>query len=259
MRLHINIDHIATLRNQRDTAYPDLVEAARICMAAGADGITVHLREDRRHIRDADVWALRAEHKGLLNLEMAATDQMAAIAAEVKPDVVTLVPEKREERTTEGGLDVIKTRAAVLKVAEVCRQAGIKLSLFIEADEAQVRASKEVGAAQVEFHTGHYCEAPLAERKELLLELEKAAELAESLGLEVAAGHGLNVENVGPIAAISGIRELNIGHSVICAAVMVGLGPAVQELRGSVEMGRPTSVPAEPMHLIAESAALRGQ
>lgn len=259
MRLHINIDHVATLRNQRDTSYPDLVEAARVCMAAGADGITVHLREDRRHIRDADVWALRERHEGLLNLEMAATAEMAAIAAEVRPDVVTLVPEKREERTTEGGLDVDKMQEAVRKVAEVCQKAGIKLSLFIEPDLDQVRASKELGASQVEFHTGHYCEAPPEERRQLLAELEGAVELAESLGLEVAAGHGLNVENVGPIAAISGIRELNIGHSVVCSAVMIGLGAAVQELRAVVESGRPTSVPALPMHLIAESAASRGK
>lgn len=258
MRLHINIDHVATLRNQRDTSYPDLVEAARVCMAAGADGITVHLREDRRHIRDADVWALRERHEGILNLEMAATDEMAAIAVEVRPDVVTLVPEKREERTTEGGLDVVKTSEAVKKVAEVCQKAGIKLSLFIEPVEQQVRASKDLGASQVEFHTGHYCEAPEERRMQLVLELENAVELAESLGLEVAAGHGLNVENVGPIAAIEGIRELNIGHSVVCAAVLVGLGPAVQELRGVVESGRRTTVPDEPTHLIAESAAARG-
>lgn len=259
MRLHINIDHVATLRNQRDTPYPDLVEAARLCMAAGADGITIHLREDRRHIRDADVWALRKSHRGLLNLEMAATAEMAAIAAEVKPEVVTLVPEKREERTTEGGLDVDKTRDAVKTVATVCQEAGIKLSLFIEPVPEQVRASKELGAAQVEFHTGRYCEASGEERKELLLEIERAVELAESLGLEVAAGHGLNLDNVGPIAAIEGIRELNIGHSIVCAAVLVGLGPAVQEMRGAVECGRPTSVPAEPTHLIAESAMPRGQ
>jgi pyridoxine 5-phosphate synthase len=258
MRLHINIDHIATLRNQRDTNYPDLVEAARICMAAGADGITVHLREDRRHIRDDDVRALRERHKGLLNLEMAATAEMAAIAAEVLPDVVTLVPEKREERTTEGGLDVIKTRAAVEAVAAVCEKSGIKLSLFIEAHPDQVRASKALGARQVEFHTGHYCEAKEDERWQLISELEAAVELAESLGLEVAAGHGLNVDNVGPIAEISGIAELNIGHSVICAAVLIGLGSAVQELRGAVENGRPTTVPDEPTHLIAESAAPRG-
>lgn len=258
MRLHINIDHVATLRNQRGTSYPDLVEAARVCMAAGADGITVHLREDRRHIRDADVWALRERHSGLLNLEMAATAEMAAIASEVKPDVVTLVPEKREERTTEGGLDVVRTREAVMTVAEACQKAGIKLSLFIEPNSEQVRASKELGASQVEFHTGHYCEAAEGERKQLLLDLESAVDLAESLGLEVAAGHGLNLDNVGPIAAISGIRELNIGHSVVCSAVLIGLGAAVQELRGAVESGRPTSVPAQPMHLMTESAATRG-
>lgn len=258
MRLHINIDHVATLRNQRDTPYPDVVEAARLCMEAGADGITVHLREDRRHIRDADVRALKEKHSGLLNLEMAATKEMAAIAAEVKPDVVTLVPEKREERTTEGGLDVMKTWEAVRHVADVCREAKIKLSLFIEADEEQVRASHELGAAQVEFHTGHYCEAPESKRPELVAQLQRAATLAESLGLEVAAGHGLNVTNVGAITAIESIRELNIGHSVVCAAVMVGLGQAVAELRAAVESGRPTSIPAEPPQFLIQNPAPRG-
>ncbi len=258
MRLHINIDHVATLRNQRDTPYPDVVEAARLCMDAGADGITVHLREDRRHIRDADVRALKEKHRGLLNLEMAATVEMAAIAAEVKPDVVTLVPEKREERTTEGGLDVRKTWDAVRLVAEVCARENIKLSLFIEADEDQVRASHELGAGQVEFHTGHYCEAPEAERPKLIAQLRKAADLADSLGLEVAAGHGLNVENVGAVTAIDSIRELNIGHSVVCSAVMVGLGQAVAELRAAVECGRPTSVPPQPLQMRIENPAPRG-
>ena len=234
MRLHINIDHIATLRNQRDAGYPDLVAAAKICMDAGADGITIHLREDRRHIRDDDVRALRQHHTGLLNLEMAATLEMTDIASQVKPDVITLVPEKREERTTEGGLDVIRGREAVAAVAAMCHARDIKLSLFIEADEQQVRASQELGAAQVEFHTGHYCESPPAERPALLEKLRTAADLAASLGLQVAAGHGLNVDNVGPVARLKNIEELNIGHSVICDAVMLGLHEAVVRLRSAI-------------------------
>lgn len=230
MRLHINIDHIATLRNQRDTNYPDVVEAARLCMQAGAGGITVHLREDRRHIRDADVRVLREKHRGLLNLEMAATSEMALVAREVVPEVVTLVPEKREERTTEGGLDVGRSVGSIAEVAAVCKDRGIKLSLFIEASTDQVRKSLEVGAQQVEFHTGHYCEASEVERPALLASLREAAELARRLGLQVAAGHGLNCDNVAPIAAIDAIEELNIGHSVVCDAVLVGLSEAVRRL-----------------------------
>lgn len=238
MRLHINIDHVATLRNQRDVSYPDIVEAARICMEAGADGITVHLREDRRHIRDADVLALSERHTGLLNLEMAATAEMARIASEIRPEVVTLVPEKRQERTTEGGLDVISAAKEIAEVVAVCQREQIKLSLFIEASEEQVRASHEVGASQVEFHTGRYCEAAPSERGPHLEALENAARLARDLGMEVAAGHGLNCDNVGPIAAISSIEELNIGHAVICDAVFLGLGPAVQKLRAAIECAR---------------------
>lgn len=238
MRLHINIDHVATLRNQRDAGYPDVVAAARLCMEAGAHGITVHLREDRRHIRDADVHALRAARLGLLNLEMAATNEMATIAEEVGPEVVTLVPEKREERTTEGGLDVKSARAGVSRVAAVCAKTGIKLSLFIEANATQVLASKELGAAQVELHTGHYCEAPESERPRLLSAIREAAILAKSLGLEVAAGHGLNVDNVLAVAQIDQIEELNIGHSVISQAVLVGLPQAVRALASVIARAR---------------------
>lgn len=238
MRLHINIDHVATLRNQRDADYPDPLLAAKLCLAAGADGITVHLREDRRHIRDADVEVLCREQLGVVNLEMAATAEMAAIADRLVPGVVTLVPEKREERTTEGGLDVIQGASAIREVAEVCRRRGVKLSLFIEASEAQVRASKELGAHQVEFHTGHYCDAPAHARAALLGSLSSACRLASELGLEVAAGHGLNCDNVGPIAALPGLEELNIGHSVIADAVFVGLRQAVINLRSAIDQAR---------------------
>jgi pyridoxine 5-phosphate synthase len=238
MRLHINIDHVATLRNQRDAGYPDIVEVARQCMAAGAHGITVHLREDRRHIRDEDVISLKKAALGLLNLEMAATSEMCAFAQEMRPDVVTLVPEKRDERTTEGGLDVEKSQAAVSQVAEMCRKSSIKLSLFIEASRRQVLLSKEIGATQVELHTGHYCEAAESARETYLASIEDAAEYALSLGLDVAAGHGLNTSNVGPIARIRAIQELNIGHSVICEALLVGLPNAVNNLQEAIESAR---------------------
>lgn len=238
MRLNINIDHVATLRNQRDSAYPDPLRAALLCREAGADGITVHLREDRRHIRDQDVARLSAADVGVLNLEMAATPEMTQIMARVRPDVVTLVPEKREERTTEGGLDVRGQRAAVLAVARACQENHIKLSLFIEADTLQVQAAREVGAQQVEFHTGHYCESSEERQREMLSDFRAAAKLAQSLGLEVAAGHGLNVDNVGPIAAISEITELNIGHSVIADSVFMGLAEAVRRLRASIDSAR---------------------
>ena len=241
MRLHINIDHVATVRNQRDVTYPDPVEAARLCLSAGADGLTVHLREDRRHIRDGDVQRLCEERPGLVNLEMAATMEMLEVARDMRPDVVTLVPEKREEKTTEGGLDVISTRAMVEKIAIMCRDVGIKLSLFIEASEAQVRAASEVGARQVEFHTGHYCDVPEGQRPPLVDAISRASRLARGLGLEVAAGHGLNCDNVGPIAAIPEVEELNIGHSVVADAVLVGMRQAVINLRASIDLARPSS------------------
>jgi len=238
MRLHINIDHVATLRNQRDAGYPDIVEAARLCMQAGAHGITVHLREDRRHIRDGDVIALKNAALGLLNLEMAATPEMVAFAKKIRPEVVTLVPEKRNERTTEGGLDVEKSQASVREVAEMCRKSNIKLSLFIEASSKQVLCSKELGASQIELHTGQYCEAQELERKSHLQSIEDAANYARSLDLEVAAGHGLNVSNVGPIARIRAINELNIGHAVICDAILVGLPQAVKDLHETIQRAR---------------------
>lgn len=237
IRLHINIDHVATIRNARGTVYPDPVAAAALCELAGADGITAHLREDRRHIKDDDIARLRTAITTLLNLEMGATDEMTAIAERIGPDVVTLVPERRQELTTEGGLDVRATRAAVEKVAKMCAERKIKLSLFIAPDEAQVRLSREIGAAQVEFHTGEYSHTHGTERAAELERLQRAAKLAHSLGLEVAAGHGLTRFNVLDIAAIPEIEELNIGHSVIADAVLVGLDRAVRDLRTAIERG----------------------
>lgn len=237
IRLHINIDHVATLRNQRGTLYPSPVLAAQLCELAGADGITAHLREDRRHIRDRDVEELRAAVSTILNLEMAATPEMLAIAERVRPDVVTLVPERREERTTEGGLDVVKARAQVEPIAAMCARRGIKLSLFIEAEESQILASRDLGAQQVELHTGHYCEAPTHDRRRFLERLRVGAEVAHRAGLEVAAGHGLTRANVLDVAALPHMEELNIGHSVVADAVLVGLERAVRDLRAALERG----------------------
>jgi pyridoxine 5-phosphate synthase len=237
VRLHINIDHVATLRNARGTVYPDPVFAAQLCELAGADGITAHLREDRRHIKDDDIVRLRQSLTTLLNLEMAATDEMLAIAERVRPDVVTLVPERREELTTEGGLDVIAARAQVEKVARSCEACGIKLSLFIAADVRQIEVSRELGARQIELHTGEYAEARGVDRAEALSRLARGARHAQKLGLEVAAGHGLTRENVGAITAIPEVEELNIGHAVVADAVMLGLSQAVRDFRRAVERG----------------------
>lgn len=238
IRLHINIDHIATLRNARGTSYPDPVLAAQLCELAGADGITVHLREDRRHIRDDDVVRLRGIIGTTLNLEMAATEEMRSIAEQVRPDVITLVPERREELTTEGGLDLVSTQEAVAAVAATCQPLGIKLSVFIGADLAQVELARGLGAHQVEFHTGDYAHArDLGTRYEQLARLREAAQHAHSLGLEVAAGHGLTRFNVQDIAAIAPIVELNIGHAIISDAVFMGLDQAVREMRSAIERG----------------------
>ncbi len=236
MRLHINVDHVATLRNARGTSYPDPVFAAQQCQLAGADGITAHLREDRRHIRDDDAVRLRAQVT-FFNLEMAATDEMIEIAERIRPDVITLVPERREERTTEGGLDVVKNAAAIERAAAMCDRTGIKLSLFIEADEAQIDRSAKLAARQVELHTGEYCLAPAAEQGAHLERLARAAAHAAEAGLEVAAGHGLTRHNVIAVAAIPTIAELNIGHSVIADAVLVGMDRAVRDLWAAIERG----------------------
>jgi pyridoxine 5-phosphate synthase len=242
VRLHINVDHVATVRNARGTRYPDPVLAAQLCEAAGADGITAHLREDRRHIGDDDIARLRAAVSTRLNLEMAATPEMIAVAERVRPDVITLVPERRAERTTEGGLDVIGQRAAIAAAVEMARHAGIKVSLFINPDAAAVEASAAAGVQQVELHTGEYCEHVERTRGHVSSELGRlasAARRAHELGLEVAAGHGLNRHNVGPVVAIAEVAEVNIGHSVIADAVLFGLDRAVRDLRAAIERGRP--------------------
>jgi pyridoxine 5-phosphate synthase len=239
MKLHVNVDHVATLRQARGTRYPDPSWAASLCELSGADGITIHLREDRRHIQDRDLAVLRETVRGALNLEMAATVEMVSIACDVRPDIVTLVPEKREERTTEGGLQVEGNPAVTTAVARL-RDAGIVVSLFIDPNAAAVRASAGVGATRIELHTGDYCEAvsPLDDGSVAsmpahaeLARLRDSAVLGRELGLHVAAGHGLDYANVRPIAAIAEIEELNIGHAIVARAVLVGMERAVREMR----------------------------
>jgi pyridoxine 5-phosphate synthase len=226
----VNIDHVATLRQARGTRYPDPVWAASLCELAGAHGITCHLREDRRHIVDRDLDVLRATVRTLLNLEMAATDEMVGIARRVRPDIVTLVPERRAERTTEGGLNVERGGEALMRTVGELAAAGIHVSLFIDPEPAQVHAAAAAGAKTVELHTGHYCEAS---EKTVRVELERlagAARLAASLGLRVAAGHGLDYPNVQPVARLGQIEELNIGHAIVARAVFVGLDRAVRDM-----------------------------
>ena len=238
IRLHVNVDHVATLRQARGTTYPDPVYAAQVCESAGADGITIHLREDRRHIVDRDVERMREAIVTLLNLECAATDEMVAIALRVKPDVVTFVPERREERTTEGGLDVAGQRAQLARKTARLREAGIKVSMFIAADSAQVDASVEVGAQQVELHTGPYAHARTAGARAAAIEaIARAANMARGRRLEVAAGHGLTRHNVIDVAAIDEIEELNIGHAIVADAVILGLPRAVRTMRAAMRRG----------------------
>jgi pyridoxine 5-phosphate synthase len=239
-RLGVNVDHVATLRQSRRTNYPDPVAAAVLCELAGADQITIHLREDRRHIQERDLQIMRRTVTTRLNLEMAATQEMVKIAYDVKPDVVTLVPERREELTTEGGLDVVGGREAVRKAVKTLRDAEIKVSLFIDADLDQVKAAHRAEAEVVELHTGRYCDARLAsDRRKELVRIVDACKAAAKLGLEVAAGHGLNYANVGPVAAIQEIEELNIGHAIVGRAVLVGMERAVREMKGLIVAARP--------------------
>jgi pyridoxine 5-phosphate synthase len=242
MKLHVNIDHVATLRQARGTSYPDPLWAAPLVELAGADGITVHLREDRRHIQDRDVRLLRQTVRGALNLEMAATDEMVAIARQIAPDIVTLVPEKREERTTEGGLDVVGARAQLERAVEALIGAGIPVSLFIDPSEEAVHAARELGAPRIELHTGDYCERVHAVNHgpgdQELARLHRSATRGAELGLHVAAGHGLDYGNVGAVAAIREIEELNIGHAIIARAVLVGMERAVREMRAAIERVR---------------------
>ena len=236
LRLYINIDHIATLRQARRTDEPDPVEAARLCESAGADGITAHLREDRRHIQDADVHGLARAVTTVLNLEMACTNEMVAIAEQIHPHQVTIVPERREEITTEGGLDVRRDVMRLSGALERLAAAGIRTSLFIDPEPATVRASQAAGAVAVELHTGAYCAAPAETAR--LAALRDAARLAGDLGLAVHAGHGLRVTNVGPVAAIPEVEELNIGHSIVSRAIFVGLEASVTEMRLAIRAGR---------------------
>lgn len=230
-RLGINVDHVATLRQARRASYPDPVAAAVLAELAGAGQITVHLREDRRHIQDRDLKILRGVCQTLLNLEMAATQEMVKVAYDTRPDVATLVPERREELTTEGGLDVAGQQEAIRKVARSLQDAEISVSLFIDPELDQVRASHKCGTNRVELHTGRYCEARRpADRDRELARIIDAAKTARKLGLGVAAGHGLHYANVQAIAAIAEIDELNIGHAIVARAVLVGFERAVSEM-----------------------------
>ena len=236
-RLYINIDHVATLRQARRVDYPDPVAAARCCEDAGADGITAHLREDRRHIQDADVVALAAAVRTPFNLELACTDEMVAVARRVRPYQVTLVPERREEVTTEGGLDLFHEPARIERTVAALGEAGIRTSLFIDPDRRQIDRARALGVAAIELHTGTYCHAP--ERPEALAALRDAAAHAAAAGLRVHAGHGLTLANVGPVAAIPACEELNIGHAIVADAVFVGLAAAVRRMRAAMDAARP--------------------
>ncbi|KUP94137.1 pyridoxine 5'-phosphate synthase [Tritonibacter horizontis] len=242
LRLGVNIDHVATVRNARGGAYPDPIRAAKLAEEAGADGITAHLREDRRHITDADIDGLMAALSVPLNFEMAATDEMQAIALRHKPHAVCIVPEKREERTTEGGLEVARDANRLSHFIAPLRAAGCRVSIFIAADKAQIEAAHRIGAEVIELHTGAYCDhhaaGDFAARDAELAALQDMARFAHELGLEVHAGHGLTYDTVGPIAAIPELKELNIGHFLIGEAVFRGLTPAVQEMRRLMDLAR---------------------
>jgi pyridoxine 5-phosphate synthase len=236
IRLGVNIDHVATLRQARRACEPDPVAAAMLAVLGGADGITVHLREDRRHIQDRDVRLLRPIVTNRLNLEMAAVDAIADIACEVKPDEATLVPERRQELTTEGGLDVVANEHTVGRITQRLRTAGIDVSLFIDPDRRQIDAAKRLGAKAIEIQTARYSEAGKKADDELTV-LREATTHALSLGLHVHMGHGLNYYNVQAIAAIPGVEELNIGHSIVSRAVLVGLERAVREMKDAMREG----------------------
>jgi pyridoxine 5-phosphate synthase len=236
LRLYINVDHVATIRQARRGQEPDPAAAAQICERAGADGITAHLREDRRHIQDADIEHVQAKTRGVFNLEMACIPEMLALAERIKPQQVTLVPEKRAEVTTEGGLDLSHEADALRAGIKRMNSAGNRTSLFIDPTEKSVRASKELGAAAIELHTGEYAHFPNDPAR--LEALRSAARLGARIGLAVHAGHGLTVTNVGPVAAIHEIEELNIGHSVVSRAVFIGIAEAVKELRAAMDAAR---------------------
>jgi pyridoxine 5-phosphate synthase len=237
-RLGFNVDHVATVRNARGGAHPDPVEAANLALRAGADGITAHLREDRRHIRDADMRRLRAEISAPLNFEMAATEEMAKIALDIRPHASCLVPEKRTEVTTEGGLDVVGRRAALGPYVARLKAAGIRVSLFIDPDIAQLDAAVAVGAPVVELHTGAYAHAEGAGATAELARLAEAARHAAKIGLECHAGHGLTFDNVTPVAALANVVELNIGHFLVGAAIFDGLAASIARMRRLMDDAR---------------------
>ena len=245
VRLGVNIDHVATIRNARGSSYPEPVRAAELALAAGADGITAHLREDRRHISDADIAQLTdlcLKRGKPLNFEMAVTDEMVGIALQARPHAACLVPERREEVTTEGGLDIVRGYDAIAAATVRLREGGSRVSLFIDAEAAQIQAAHAVGAQVIELHTGAYCDAARAgetERAAAILErLKTGAALASSLGLEVHAGHGIDYATVKPIAAIAQIAELNIGHFLIGEAIFVGLPQAIHRMRALMDASR---------------------
>ena len=238
LRLGVNIDHVATVRNARGTPYPDPVAAALLAAKAGADGITAHLREDRRHIRDGDIVRLAAGLPVPLNLEMAATDEMVRIALATRPHACCIVPEKREERTTEGGIDAAGLLDRLGPMVAALGQAGVRVSLFVEPDAGQIDAAVRLGAPVVELHTGRYAELGEAERPAELRRLAIAAALAAKSGVEVHAGHGLTVGNVAPVAAIPQVAELNIGHAIIADALFVGMAEAVRAMRAVMDAAR---------------------
>ncbi|MCB5363158.1 pyridoxine 5'-phosphate synthase [Pusillimonas sp. CC-YST705] len=231
IELGVNIDHVATLRQQRGTDYPDPIRAAQVAEDAGADLITLHLREDRRHIQDADVFAMRKAIRTRMNLECAVTPEMLEIACRAEPDDVCLVPERREELTTEGGLDVITHEQSVRAAIERLQQAGIRVSLFIDPDAQQIRQAHALGATVVELHTGAYAEAAMADQPAHLERLREAVAVGVGLGLRVNAGHGLHYDNVAPVASMPGIAELNIGHAIVARAVFDGFETAVRDMK----------------------------
>ena len=239
MLLGVNIDHVATVRNARGSIYPSPLEAALLAETHGADLITMHLREDRRHIKDADVFAVKNAISTRLNLEMALTEEMLENALQVQPADVCIVPEKRQEITTEGGLDVLSQQHKIAEFTQILTAAGIRVSLFIDADAAQVQASRDVGAPVIELHTGAYADAAdQAQRHHQLMRLEEAALQASELGLVINAGHGLNIHNVASIARILSIQELNIGHSLIAQSIFMGLPAAIRQMKEAIFRAR---------------------
>jgi pyridoxine 5-phosphate synthase len=236
--LSVNVDHVATLRNARGGTFPCPVEAARVAVEAGADGITVHLREDRRHIRDRDVERIRAEVATQLNFEMAATEEMVAFAERIRPPYCCIVPEKRAELTTEGGLDVLRAGPFLSEAVQRLRAADVRVSIFIEADPAQIEAAARIGAAAIELHTGTYAEGPVADRPAQLARLRRGVEAAKAAGLLCHAGHGLTYETVGPIAAWPEVTEVSIGHFLISQSVFEGLPAVVRRFRALIDAAR---------------------